>query len=119
MVRWNYDTSKNRVNYAPYNQTHDPDTIVYTFQPRDDKNRAAVQYRGMNTSENHYTGENFKNLPMGDAGAQNFYPRPRWHFTTAHIRNEPTWVNPPKSANAYLSNRERVVKSSSRYGAKF
>lgn len=68
------------------NQTHDRTFLsgVQTFRDADDKNLAALWYRGPNTSLNHYAPANFWNPPR--------------HFTLAHIRDEPTWTHPPGAA---------------------
>lgn len=88
--------------YPPLNQTHAPNLPVRTFgtystAATDDRNAAAVLQRGANTSLNHYTGANFINLPhvRTYGRTQPFFPLPRWHPTTHHIRHEHTWRRPP------------------------
>ena len=103
--------------YPPMNQSHNPSVPVAIFgtyskgAAGDDRNRAAALLRGPNTSLNHYTGRNFENVPVvyGEYGDQQpFLPRPRWHPTTNHIRNEPTWMHPPIPANeAHRQRREQ------------
>ncbi len=107
MSRWPYP----RENYPPLNQTHDPRLVIDTWPSNDDKNRAAVYGRGPNTSYNHFTGQNFTNVPLGEGDQQGYMPDPRWHFTTAHIRNESTWTNPPGSMYAYYEGHDRPGRS--------
>ena len=108
MGRWRYPQGW----YPPLNQTHDPtDTEhvhtygTYSTAAPDDRNAAAVMSRGANTSLNHYTGVNFRNVPHVRTYASNnpFFPLPRWHPTTHHIRNEHTWRTPPRPIGAFGS----------------
>lgn len=84
------------------NQTHSKFTRISTWTGNDDKNAAAVQIRGPNTS--YGTGRNFQNVPMGQPDQQGWDPV-QWHYTTAHIRWEPTWTNPPQPMGAWYKSR--------------
>ena len=102
-------------DYLGMNQMHDPSNVsqVHTYQRTvpDDRNAAAVISRGPNTSLNHYAGVNFQEEPphlqhWAGVNYEDFFRGPRlWHFATAHVRNEPTYITPPVSRSAF--NRSR------------